>query len=138
MKYGKKSLFFFKKLMTDLDKRRMNSFTIDDHFKKKVDIPYIDDGNNLHKFDIYYADDYMKKGICVIYIHGGSFIFGSRKNAEYYKEIFLNQVATIAIPMQTTGMTVDSRPTDRPMMTLVAGPDLDWSAMVLTGLWSPV
>ena len=47
--------------MTDLDKRRMNSFTIDDHFKKKVDIPYIDDGNNLHKFDIYYADDYMKK-----------------------------------------------------------------------------
>lgn len=91
MKYGKNSLYFFKKLMTDLDKRRMKSFVIDDHFKKKVDISYINDDNNLHKFDIYYADDYMRKGICVVYIHGGSFIFGSRKNAEYYKDVFLNQ-----------------------------------------------
>lgn len=91
MKFGKTSLYFFKKFMTDLDKRRMASFDIDDHFRKKVDIPYIDDGNNLHKFDVYYADDYMKKGICVIDIHGGSFIFGSRKNTEHFKDVFLNQ-----------------------------------------------
>ena len=90
MKFGKTSLYFFRKFMIDLDKRRMASFTIDDHFRKKVDIPYIDDGNNLHKLDVYYADDYMKRGICVVYIHGGSFIFGSRKNATYYKDVFLN------------------------------------------------
>ena len=90
MKFGKTSLFFFRKFMMDLDKRRMASFTIDDHFRKKVDIPYIDDGSNLHKLDVYYADDYMKRGVCVIDIHGGSFIFGSRKNTEYFKDVFLN------------------------------------------------
>ena len=90
MKYGRTSLFFFRKFMMDLDRRRMATFTIDDHFRKKIDIPYINDGNSLHKLDVYYADDYMKRGICVIYIHGGSFIFGSRKNATYYKDVFLN------------------------------------------------
>lgn len=91
MKFGKTSLWAFKKAMVAADKSRMSKFTIDDHFHKKIDIPYLSDTHELHKFDIYYADTNKRKHICVIYIHGGSYIFGSRKNAEYYKDVFLNQ-----------------------------------------------
>ncbi len=50
-----------------------------DIVKEKVDIPYIDDGLDAHKFDLYFGMEERKKNICLIDIHGGSYIFGSRK-----------------------------------------------------------
>ena len=44
--------------------------------KEKRNIPYIDDGNINHQFDIYYASE-NRKNICLFDIHGGSYIFNS-------------------------------------------------------------
>ena len=91
MKFGKTALWFFKKIMMSQDKSRMANFPIDDHYRKKIDTPYHNDNHELHKFDLYYADEEIRKRVCVIDIHGGSFIFGSRKNTTYYKDVFLKQ-----------------------------------------------
>ena len=91
MKVGKFFVEIFKKRMISLDKNRLKKFNIDRHYRSLLDVPYLNDEEDHHRFDVFYADEDVRRKIVIIDIHGGTYIFGSRKNAVHYQEIFLNQ-----------------------------------------------
>ena len=65
------------------DAKRRESFPPHGTYREKLDIPYLDDGEELHKFDVFYADKSKDnyKNVVVVDFHGGAFLFGYRKNA---------------------------------------------------------
>lgn len=54
------------------------------------DIPYISDGDDKHKYDVLITNK-ERKNICVIDIHGGSYLFGNRRYNYEFGKAFLNQ-----------------------------------------------
>ena len=63
-------------VLKDIKKRRLN-YPSHAEFQERLNIPYIDDGDRAHQFDVYYAIENMKN-VCVIDIHGGAYMFGDR------------------------------------------------------------
>ncbi|WP_448900980.1 alpha/beta hydrolase [Eubacterium sp.] len=68
------------------DKKRMATQTPPENVVKVKDIPYIDDGNQYHKFDVFYPDgEIAKEGLPVIIdIHGGGWMYATKDLNEYY------------------------------------------------------
>lgn len=68
------------------DKKRMATQTPPENVVKVKDIPYIDDGNPYHKFDVFYPDgEIAKEGLPVIIdIHGGGWMYATKDLNEYY------------------------------------------------------
>lgn len=62
-----------------LIKKGRKNFVMEDKYIIKENVPYIDDGNFYHKFDIMYGLG-EKKNLCIIDIHGGAYVLGDRKN----------------------------------------------------------
>ena len=88
MAVGKVLINVLKRYNTRQDKKRRKSKPVSNRFIKREDIAYMNDDNYFHKFDIIYANDENKKNICVIDIHGGSYVFGDRKNNHFFGEFF--------------------------------------------------
>ena len=82
MKIGKTALKIANKITVKGDAKRRKTYPPHGEFKERLDIPYLDDGEELHKFDLYYAErsNPNYKGVTVVDIHGGAYMFGSRKN----------------------------------------------------------
>ena len=51
--------------------------------KEFLDVPFINDGNENHKYDVYVAGE-DRKNICFIDIHGGAYMYGNHKNNYAY------------------------------------------------------
>lgn len=68
------------------DKKRMATQTPPENVVKIKDIPYIDDGNQYHKFDVFYPEgEIAKEGLPVIIdIHGGGWMYATKDLNEYY------------------------------------------------------
>lgn len=68
------------------DKKRMATQTPPENVVKVKDIPYIDDGNQYHKFDVFYPEgEIAKEGLPVIIdIHGGGWMYATKDLNEYY------------------------------------------------------
>ncbi|WP_297130149.1 alpha/beta hydrolase [uncultured Eubacterium sp.] len=68
------------------DKKRMATQTPPENVVKVKDIPYIDDGNPYHKFDVFYPEgEIAKEGLPVIIdIHGGGWMYATKDLNEYY------------------------------------------------------
>ena len=68
------------------DKKRMATQTPPENVVKVKDIPYIDDGNPYHKFDVFYPEgEIAKEGLPVIIdIHGGGWMYATKDINEYY------------------------------------------------------
>ena len=68
------------------DKKRMATQTPPENVVKVKDIPYIDDGNQYHKFDVSYPEGKIaKEGLPVIIdIHGGGWMYATKDLNEYY------------------------------------------------------
>ena len=64
-------------------------------FEKKYlpnrNIPYLDDDNDYHCFDLYHAEKNNAKGALLIDIHGGSYIFGHRSENYPFGTQFLQE-----------------------------------------------
>ena len=75
MKSGKVSLNLLKFFINrSIAKRRK---TYPPHtFREKINVPYINDGNKQHTYDVYLANEENRKHVCVINIHGGAYILG--------------------------------------------------------------
>lgn len=68
------------------DKKRMATQTPPENVVKVKDIPYINDGNPYHKFDVFYPEgEIAKEGLPVIIdIHGGGWMYATKDLNEYY------------------------------------------------------
>ena len=68
------------------DKKRMATQTPPENVVKVKDLPYIDDGNQYHKFDVFYPEgEIAKEGLPVIIdIHGGGWMYATKDLNEYY------------------------------------------------------
>ena len=53
-----------------------------------IGIPYLDDGNERHVVDVYYAKENRKNAV-VIEVHGGFYVAGLRQNHRPYASVFL-------------------------------------------------
>ncbi len=73
MKITRFSLNLVKLLVVKSIKKRRKGYPPFGVHQDYRDIPYIDDGNVFHKYDIYLAKK-KRKNICIIDIHGGSYI----------------------------------------------------------------
>ena len=78
-------------------------------FKEKINVPYIDDGNLQHTFDIYYANKENKKNCLIFDIHGGAYIFGEHQDNYNFAYVFVEQGYDV--------VTVDYEPNDGTMDT---------------------
>lgn len=68
------------------DKKSHAKQTPPENVVKVKDIPYIDDGNPYHKFDVFYPEGKIaKEGLPVIIdIHGGGWMYATKDLNEYY------------------------------------------------------
>ena len=101
MKIGKTALnllnYFIRK---DIKKRREH---YPPHsFKEWINVPYVDDGNLYHTYDVYLANEDNRKRVCIIDIHGGAYILGEHQDNYPFAYYFLNKgydvVSTDYIP----------------------------------------
>ena len=90
MKFGKTSLNILKLVIEKQIKKRRKNYP--PHiYNEKINIPYLDDGDKRHTYDVYLAKEENRKHCCVIDIHGGSFIFGEHQDNYPFAFTFLEQ-----------------------------------------------
>ena len=89
MKSGKFSIELIKIMVNNLIKKRRKTYP--PHiFNERINIPYLNDKNQYHTYDVYLANKENRKNICVIDIHGGAYIFGKHQDNYPYAYEFLN------------------------------------------------
>ena len=75
MKIGRAIVEFLKFRIVRINHKKRKKFVGLNDYAFKLDDPYIDDGSINHKMDVFLAPKETRNGICVIDIHGGSYIF---------------------------------------------------------------
>lgn len=113
MKIGRTAVNLLAFFLVKGNKKRRKSFSpLLKDFEGKVDVPYIDDGDINHQFDIFYAKNENRKNVCIIDIHGGSYIFGEHRDNFIFGYQFLKQgydfVAVDYVPNDGKKETKDS------------------------------
>ena len=76
MKVGQIGLRFVVSFVQKDIRKRRKTYPSRDEFTYFADVPYIDDNNKFHTYDVYLADKSNRKNCCFIDIHGGSYVFG--------------------------------------------------------------
>lgn len=90
MKIGKPIVEILKFKVQKENARKCAKLVIDDKYHPHRDISYIDDNEEHHKFDLYFSPLKNKKNCLVIDIHGGSYLFGHRKENYNLGTVFLD------------------------------------------------
>ena len=89
MKFGAISLgLVVGYVKTDIIKRR-KKYPSRTEFRHFINVPYIDDKNLHHTYDVYLADESNRKHCCFIDIHGGSYVFGEHIDNYPYAYVLL-------------------------------------------------
>ena len=71
--------------------QRRKEFAPYGHFQnEKINIPYKNDNNPQHTFDVILADS-PRKNVCVIDIHGGAYIFGEHQDNYWFASKFVEK-----------------------------------------------
>ncbi len=96
MKIGKFGLNLLKHLVEKQTKKRRKYFP-PCPFRSFKNVPYIDDGDLRHSYDVYLAKEDNRKHCCVIDIHGGSFIFGEHQDNYPFGYTLLEQGYDVAL-----------------------------------------
>ena len=89
MKLTKNAVKVSLKLLDRKSRRKILNTPFDSEKENVYDISYIDDNNELHKFDLYRAKGQVRNKT-ILDIHGGAYVRGSRKSQFYYAQIFKN------------------------------------------------
>lgn len=97
MKAGRLSLKFIK-YFVEKDILRRRELYPPHSFKEFIDIPYIDDGEVCHSYDVYLANKENRKNCCVIDIHGGAYILGEHQdNYPFAYELLQNGFDVVTV-----------------------------------------
>ena len=90
---------------------KVRNLVIDNKYLPLLDVPYLDDNNDHHKFDVYHTPLKDKKRTLVIDIHGGAYLFGHRRENYTFGTVFLDAgfdfIATDYIANDGTMDTID-------------------------------
>ena len=78
-------------------KKRRKSYPSREEYRHFLDVPYIDDDNKYHKYDVYLADESNRKHVCVIDIHGGSYVFGEHVDNYPFAYVLLKAGFDVAV-----------------------------------------
>lgn len=89
MKIGKFVVNLLKFKIQLEGKKAYKNLVFDEKYKPHRNIPYIDDGHEHHKFDLYFTPT-KRKNCLIIDIHGGSYIFGHRRENYIFGTVFLD------------------------------------------------
>ena len=89
MKISRPVLKLVKKFVTKDIKSRRANYPSKDQFRHWLNVPYIDDNNKHHTYDVYLADEKIRKHCCFIDIHGGAYLFGEHQDNFPYAYILL-------------------------------------------------
>ncbi|MCR5505935.1 MAG: alpha/beta hydrolase, partial [Bacilli bacterium] len=88
MKIGKLAVNFLKIKLTIEKKNTLKKETYHT-YDTLLNVPVLSDGLPEHQIDVYHAPKEKKKNACVIYVHGGAYVFSNRKQYKKYAEEFL-------------------------------------------------
>ena len=83
------------KIAEENDKERLSRQTEPDGVKKITDIPYMDDGNKYHLFDVYYPEKTNSPLPVIIDIHGGGWVYGTKEINKIYCMLLAKQGYTV-------------------------------------------
>lgn len=89
MKVNRLMIEILKYKLVKENEKKTKDLVFDPKYNPKRNIPYIGDNNEHHKFDLYYASK-DKKHSLIIDIHGGSYLFGHRKENYLFGTNFLD------------------------------------------------
>lgn len=90
MKIGKLILEILRIKVIKENAKKCKALTFDPKYRPHQNIPYIDDGEDHHKFDLYFTPNKDKKKCLVIDIHGGAYMFGHRQENYTFGTVFLD------------------------------------------------
>ena len=90
MKIGRFGLNLMKTLVVNQNIKR-RKYAPPHIFKEFINIPYIEDGEVQHSYDVYLAKEENRKNCCVIDIHGGAFIFCEHQDNYPFGYVLLEQ-----------------------------------------------
>lgn len=82
-------------LVTMFDTNRVNSQTMEKGIKRLEDIPYINDGKNEHKLDVFYPENTTEKLPVIIDIHGGGLMMGDKDSNRVYCSVLAKKGYTV-------------------------------------------
>ena len=88
MKIGKLAVNFLKVKLTIQKKNTLRKETYR-NYKSLLDVKTLNDDVPEHQIDLYYAPEERRKNVCIIYVHGGAYVFSNRKQYRKYGEEFL-------------------------------------------------
>lgn len=89
MKISRPVLKFLKVYFSNAIKRRRKNYPSKEGYKYFLNIPYMDDNNEYHTYDVYLAKESNRKHCCVIDIHGGAYLFGHHQDNFPYAYVLL-------------------------------------------------
>ena len=89
MKFGTFSLSFVVGYAKGSIRNKRKHYPSRTEYRSFLDVPYLDDKNKHHTYDVYLADESNRKHCCFIDIHGGSYVFGDHYDNYPYAYVLL-------------------------------------------------
>ncbi len=86
---------FWKTFVEGNDEKRINSQTPPDSVEVVSDLQYIDDGKWQHQLDVYYPKNADKPLPVIIDIHGGGWMYGTKRINKYYNMVLASKGYTV-------------------------------------------
>ncbi|MBR6071915.1 MAG: alpha/beta hydrolase [Acholeplasmatales bacterium] len=90
MRFGVLAINLIMKNVNNDVKRRKKFSPEHGIYDEKLNIPYIDDNNICHTYDVYKAKE-NRKNCCILNIHGGAYMFGDHRENYYFATEFLKE-----------------------------------------------
>ncbi|MCQ2479048.1 MAG: alpha/beta hydrolase [Clostridia bacterium] len=72
------------KVAEENDRERLSRQSEPDGITKILDIPYVDDNNKYHLFDVYYPENTTSPLPVLIDVHGGGWVYGTKEVNKIY------------------------------------------------------
>ena len=89
MKIGRLIVNILKIKVVRENGKKCEKLVIDNKYRPQLDIPYLNDEEEHHKFDLYHTNK-KSKNCLIIDIHGGAYIFGHRRENYTFGTVFLD------------------------------------------------
>lgn len=110
-------------------------------FKERINVPYIDDGNPQHSFDIFYANKENKKNCLIFDIHGGAYIFGEHQDNYGFAYVFVERgYDVVTVDYEPNDGTLDTKDLVNDIVKCISYVlnhkeelDIDYDCVALTG-----